>query len=78
MFNSPRLTEKEDNEKLERLCGSVDKAFRLSYLYTETKQDCSGWRYRLFATDNTLETFKTRAKSQGYSKEAIELFLKIQ
>lgn len=78
MFNQPYMTEQDDNAELERLCGSIDRAFRLSYLWREVQQDCSGWQFRMGAKDNTLPTFKTRAKSQGYGEKTIALFLKIQ
>jgi hypothetical protein len=77
MANNRLLTEQEDNAELERLCGGVDRAFRLSYLFKDTSADCSGWRFRLGATDNTIPTFKSRARERGYSDKAIEKFLYI-
>ena len=78
MFNPPRMTEQEDFAELERLCGSVDKAFRLSRLWREVQQDCSGWRFKMGAKDNTVATFKIRAKANGYGEKAVALFLKVQ
>lgn len=70
--------EMRKNVRLEKLCGSIDRAFRLMNLWQGTCQDCSGWRYTLGAKDNTVPTFKKRATDQGYSTEAINLFLEIQ
>lgn len=70
--------EMRNNDRLEKLCGSVDRAFRLLNIWVTTRQDCNGWRYVLGAKDNTVPTFKKRATTQGYSTEAIDLFLVIQ
>lgn len=71
------LTEQENNDEFEKLCGGVDRAFRLSYLFKDTCADCSGWRFRLGAKDNTIPLFKTRARERGYSDKAVEQFLHI-
>lgn len=70
------MTEQEASDKLERLCGSVDKAFRLSYLWRELQQSVGGDRHNVSSRRRDIvDEFARRAALNGYSTPAIKHYV---
>lgn len=70
------MTEQEANDKLEELCGSIPSAFKLTYLWRESRQIVSGDRYRLGKRERDVtEVFIPKAKEAGYSSAAINHYI---
>lgn len=70
------MTEQEANDVLEKLCGSVDKAFRVSYLWHECEQTISGDRFNATRKPrNIVDVFVAAATARGYSMAAINHYV---
>lgn len=70
------MTEQEANTKLEELCGSVDRAFRLMRLWQYSREAVSGDRYRVGHRERAVtEVFIPKAKEQGYNIETITHYI---
>lgn len=70
------MTEQEANTKLEELCGSVDRAFRLMYLWQDSRGIVSGDRFRIGHKQRAVEdVFIPKAQEYGYSSEAITHYI---
>ena len=63
----------ENQEKLEDLCGGVNKAYRLLQLWYQVKDN----HIKTMFSENTMleRKFINRASNEGYSTEAINFFL---
>ena len=70
------MDEQEKTDAFERACGSVDKAFRLLRIYRDTSEPSA--YDKLYKAPSKREKFIKRAKQEGYSQKAINLFLELQ
>ena len=68
------LDEHEAHQRLEELCGSSHRAFRMLGLYKRANQAGSD-RDRQTGRLDTDEVFKNLAKRDGYSNEAVRHYL---
>ncbi len=70
------MTEQEANTKLEELCGSVDRAFRLMHIWQQSREIVSGDRFRMGHRERDVaDVFIPKAKEYGYSSEAITHYI---
>jgi hypothetical protein len=69
------MTEQEATDRHEELCGSIPRAFRLMNIYREAVEAASGNQFTLDKRPSVEERFRSRAKNERYTNEAIEHYL---
>ena len=67
--------EQKDTDKLERMVGGPERAFRLMRLRGRADQAASGNRFTLQKMPSAEELFAKWAAKDGYSQKAIRFYL---